>query len=70
MNRHQDQGKSYKEQHLIGPGLQAQRFSSLSRWELGSIQAGMVQEELRVLQLHLKAAGRILASKQLGWGFL
>jgi hypothetical protein len=27
----------------------------------------MVQEEQRVLQLHLKAASRILASRQLGW---
>jgi hypothetical protein len=26
-----------------------------------------VQEELRVLQLHLKAASRILTSRQLGW---
>jgi hypothetical protein len=33
-----------------------------SRQEHGSIQAGMVQEELRVLHLHLKAASRILAS--------
>jgi hypothetical protein len=31
-----------------------------------SIQAGMVQEELRGLHLHLKAATRILASRQLG----
>jgi hypothetical protein len=30
------------------------------------MQAGMVQEELRVLHLHLKADGRILASRQLG----
>jgi hypothetical protein len=29
------------------------------RWEDGSIQAGMMQEELRVLHLHLKAARRI-----------
>jgi hypothetical protein len=29
-------------------------------------QAGTVQEELRVLQLHLKAASRILTSRQLG----
>jgi hypothetical protein len=29
-----------------------------SRWEHGSIHAGMVQEELRVLHLHLKAARR------------
>ena len=50
-------------------GLQVQRFSPLSsRHELGSIQAGMVQEELRVLQLHLKAASRILIPRQLGQG--
>jgi hypothetical protein len=47
---------------LIGAGLQVQRFSPLSsRQEYGSIQAGMVQEELRVLHLHLKAARRRLA---------
>ena len=57
VNRHHDQGKSYKKQHLIGAGLQVQRFSPLSsRWEHGSVQAGMVQEDLRVLHLHLKAA--------------
>jgi hypothetical protein len=54
-----------KGQHLIGTGLQVQRFSPLSWWEHGSIQAGMVQEELRVLHLHLKAASRILASRKL-----
>ena len=31
-------------------------------------QAGMVQEELRVLHLYLKATSRILASRQLGVG--
>ena len=31
----------------------------------GSIQAGMVLGELRVLHLHLKAVSRILASRQL-----
>jgi hypothetical protein len=47
-------------------GLQVQRFSpSSSGWEHGSIQAGMAQEELRVLHLYLKAASRILASRQL-----
>jgi hypothetical protein len=52
---------------LIGAGLQVQRFSLLSsRQEHGSIQAGMVQEELKVLHLLLKAASRILASMQLG----
>lgn len=33
---------------------------------MSSIQAGMVQEELRVLHFHLKAGSRILASRQLG----
>jgi hypothetical protein len=28
----------------------------------------MVQEELRILHLHLKAASRILTSRQVGWG--
>jgi hypothetical protein len=41
--------------------LQVQRFSPLSsRQEHGSIQTGMVQEELRVLHLHLQASSRIL----------
>jgi hypothetical protein len=34
--------------------------------EHSNIQVGMAQEELRVLQLHLKVASRILASRQLG----
>jgi len=42
------------------------RGPSSSRWEKGSIQAGMVQEELRVLHLHLEATSRIVASRQLG----
>jgi len=37
-----------------------QRFIPLSsRWEHGSVQAGMVQEELGVLHLHLKTSGRL-----------
>ena len=60
---------SHKRQHIVGTGLQVQRFSPLpSRWEHGSIQAGMVQEELRVLYLHPKAASGRLTSRQLGWG--
>jgi hypothetical protein len=56
--------KKKTKQHLIGAGLQVQRFTPLSsRQEHGSIQAGMAQEELRVLHLHLKAASRILASR-------
>jgi hypothetical protein len=46
-------------------GLQVQRLSPLSSGqEHGIIQAGMVQEELRVLHLHLKTARRRLASRQ------
>jgi hypothetical protein len=60
------QGKSYKGQGLIESGLQVQRFSLLSsRQEHGSIQAGMVQAELRVLHLHLKAANERVTSRQL-----
>jgi hypothetical protein len=67
VNRCHDHGKSYKKQHLIGAGLQVQRFSSLpSRWEHGSIQAGMAQAELSVLHLHPKTAGGKLTSRQLG----
>jgi hypothetical protein len=67
VNRHHDQGKSYKKQHLIGASLQVQRFSPLSsRWEHGSIQAVMVQAELSVLRLHPKAASGRLSSRQLG----
>jgi hypothetical protein len=51
---------------LIGVGLHVQRFSPLSRQEHGSIQAGLVQETLRVLHFLLKAASRILTSRQLG----
>jgi hypothetical protein len=56
-----------KKIHLIGAGLQVQRFSPLpSRWEHGSIQAGMAQAELRVLCLHLNAASGRLTSSHLG----
>ena len=45
--------------YLIGTGLQDQRFCLLSsRWEHGSIQADMAEEELRVLLLYLTAARR------------
>jgi hypothetical protein len=64
VKRYHDQGKSYK---FNWGWLTGQRFSSLSsRQEYGNIQAGMVQEKLRVLHLHLKASIRILASRQLG----
>jgi hypothetical protein len=67
VNRHHDQGKSYKNQHLIGASLQVQRFSPLSsRWEHDSIQAAMAQAELRVLCLHPKAASERLTSRKLG----
>ena len=64
MNRHHDQAKSCKGQHLIGAGLTDSGVQSvIIKWE-----SGMMQAELRVLHLHLKAASRILASRQLGVG--
>jgi hypothetical protein len=43
------------------------RGSALSsKQEYVSIQAGIVQEELRLLYLHLKVASRILTSRQVG----
>ena len=58
LKRHQDQGNSYKGQHLIGAGLHVQRFSRLSsRWEHSSIQAGVVQVKLRVLHLQHTSEG-------------
>jgi hypothetical protein len=33
VKRHHDQGNSYKRTHLIGAGLQFQRFSLLSSWQ-------------------------------------
>ena len=38
----------------MGADLQVQRFSPLLlKWEHSNIQAGMIQEELRVVHLHL-----------------
>ena len=69
MNKHRDQGDCYKGQHLIGAGLQVQRFSPVSsRQEYGSIQAGMLQEELRVLHLVMKVNMRSPASREIGGG--
>jgi hypothetical protein len=42
--------------------------SIITKKEHGSIQAGMLQAELRVLHLHLKAASGRLTSRQLGEG--
>jgi hypothetical protein len=44
VKRHHEQGNSYERQHLVGAGLQIQRFSPLSLWqEHGSIQAASRQ---------------------------
>lgn len=66
VKRCHEHSNSYKEQHFIGIVLQVEKFSQLSsRWEHGNTQAGMVQEDLRVLHLHLKAARRRPASREL-----
>lgn len=41
-----------KATHLVGAGLQVQRLNL--RQEHGRVQAGMEQEEMRVLHLHPK----------------
>jgi hypothetical protein len=69
VNRHHDQGNSYKGQHLFGAGLQVQKFSPLlSRQEHGSIQASIAWELLRVLHLVSKTNRRRLVPRQLGGG--
>jgi hypothetical protein len=40
-------------------------FTPLSRQDYVIVQAGILQEELRVLHLHLKASRRILAFRKL-----
>ena len=53
---------------LNAAGSQVQKFTpASSRQEHGIVQAGMVQEP-RILHPHLKAASRILTSRQLGEG--
>jgi hypothetical protein len=62
VNRRHDQGKSSKGQHLIGAGLQVQRFSPLSsRQKHGGIRADVGLEALRVPPLVPKATRRRLA---------
>jgi hypothetical protein len=67
VNRHNDQGNSYKDNIELGL---AYRFRGSVHYHQsrkhGSIQAGMMQMELRVLLLHLKAASGRLPSRQLG----
>jgi hypothetical protein len=50
---------SYKGKHLVGDSLQFQRFSPLSWWEHGIMQADLVLEKPRVLHLDLTAARRL-----------
>jgi hypothetical protein len=58
MKRYHDQGNFYKGRHLIGTGLQLQRFSSLSSWgKRGSVQGDTVLEEPRVLHLDPNVLG-------------
>jgi hypothetical protein len=65
VERHHDQGNSYKGQHLVGAGLKVQRFSPLSSWqEAWQCPADMaLEKEQRVLHLDLKATRRRLSFK-------
>ena len=58
MRRHHDQGNSYNVKHLIGAGLQFQRFSPLSSWwEAWRHAASHGDTGAEVLHLHLKEEG-------------
>jgi hypothetical protein len=59
-------GNSYKDNIALGLAYRFRGSFHYHQSIHGSIQAGMVQEELRVQYLHLKAANRIQASRQLG----
>jgi hypothetical protein len=65
VKRHHDQGNSYKGQHFTGSGLLVLRVSGSVHHhlglKLGSIQAGLALEELRVLLLVLKANRRLFS---------
>jgi hypothetical protein len=65
VNRHHDQGKTYKGQYLMELTY---KFRGSVHYHqggnTGSIQAVMVQEELRLLHLHLKADSKILTSRE------
>ena len=69
VSRHQNYSSSYKEQYLIGAGLQFQRTTSplLSSWQGGWQQAGrqagmVLGKELRALHPDPQAAGRETSS--------
>jgi hypothetical protein len=56
-----NQSNSYKGQHLIGAGLQVQRFSPLSsRQEHSNVRAKVGLEELKVLHFVPKANRRLV----------
>jgi hypothetical protein len=66
VNRDHDQGNFIMTTFNWG-WLTGAEFQSLSsRQEHGSIQAGVVQEELRDLHLHLKTTSGRLTSRHLG----
>ena len=59
VKNHHDHSNSYKEKHLIGAGLQFQRFSPLSSWWEAWQRAGRHgAEELRTLHLDPQTARR------------
>jgi hypothetical protein len=64
VNRHHDQGNSYKPTFNWGWLTGSEIQSIVIKAGAWQNPGRMVQEELRVLYLHLKAASRILASFQ------
>jgi hypothetical protein len=61
VNRHHDQGNSYKEKHFIGAALQFRGSVHYHHGRKhGRMQVDMVLEEMRVLHLDPQAAEREL----------
>ena len=65
---HCTEGTPRPRQHLIGAGLQFQRFIIIMASIAASRQTMVLEKKLRVLHLVSKAARRRLSSKQLGGG--
>jgi hypothetical protein len=61
VKRHRNQSNSHKGHHLIGGWYRFRDSVHYQGGKHGSIQAGMVQEELRVLHLVLKRTRRRLS---------
>ena len=77
--RHHGQGSSYKEKHLIGAGLQFQRFSPFSSWQIawqhpGRHGAGeraelsiLIRRQQKGIVSHRQQKGRLSSTLGRAW---